>query len=94
MAKKNSFLDFFKKNKSLSGEASPEGYCPNCWGRQEYGGEFYEAVRNYSHDVDAHDPHDGWVLDYAKKHLDGIQLVREDDHKVCQNCKVTYRLES
>ncbi len=94
MAKKNSFLDFFKKNKSLSGEASPEGYCPNCWGRQEYGGEFYEAVRNYSHDVNAHDPHDGWVLDYAKKHLDGIQLVREDDHKVCQNCKVTYRLES
>jgi hypothetical protein len=23
----------------------PEGYCPNCWGREEYGGKFYSAIK-------------------------------------------------
>ena len=94
MADRDSFLKFFKTHKTFSKDAAPEGYSPNCWGRQEYGGEFYTAVRNYSHDVDSHDPHDGWVVDYAKKHLKGIQLVEADDHKVCQNCKVTYHPET
>ncbi|MGB5402763.1 MAG: hypothetical protein WBN13_02190 [Robiginitalea sp.] len=94
MAKTHDFLSFFKKNKTFSAEAAPEGYCPNCWGRQEYGGAFYQAVRNYSHDVDSHDPHDGWVVDYAKKNLAGIQLTPEDDPSLCQNCKVTYYPEN
>ena len=24
---------------------SPEGFCPNCWGRQEYSGKFFEALK-------------------------------------------------
>lgn len=94
MSKTKDFLSYFKKNKTFSSEPAPEGYCPNCWGRQEYGGAFYKAVRNYSHDVNAQDPQDGWVIDYAKNHLQGIQLTPEDDHAVCQNCKVTYYPES
>ena len=90
MQPKNSLLSFFKKNKLNAPEKTPEGYCPNCWGRQEYGGNFYKAVRNYSHDVDSHDPHDGWVFDYAKKHLEGIELNAEGDHVVCPNCKINY----
>lgn len=90
MDPKDSLIHFFKKHKKPAADIAPEGYCPNCWGRQEYGGAFYDAVRNYSHDVDSRDPHDGWILDYAKKHLKGIELIQRDDHTVCQNCKITY----
>ena len=47
----NSLLTVLKKGNSI--ESVPEGFCPNCWGRQEYGGNFYQAVRNHGLDVNA-----------------------------------------
>ena len=87
-----SITDYFKKNPNLNKEETPEGICPNCWGEQEYGGKFYEAVRNYHNDINSHDPHDGWVKEYADKYLLNIQLQQENDELVCQTCKVSYRL--
>ncbi|MBK8504674.1 MAG: hypothetical protein IPL46_22175 [Saprospiraceae bacterium] len=34
------------------GKDSPEGYCPNCWGTQQYSGKFYEAIKNEGIDLD------------------------------------------
>ena len=36
----------FKKPASETKNETPEGVCPNCWGREEYGGQFYEAIKN------------------------------------------------
>ena len=69
----------------------PEGFCPNCWGRQEYGGQLYEALKNEGVDVNSVSEKKGWIQDYAEKHLVGIQLKVKDDALICGTCKVTYR---
>lgn len=86
----NVLIDFLKKEASFPEKNVPEGLCPNCWGRQEYGGKFYEAVRNYKTDINSTDPKVGWIQEYANKHLLNIQLQKKNDYLVCQNCKLTY----
>ena len=86
-----SLINYLKKNPTPGDGNTPEGLCPNCWGQQEYGGKFFEAVRNYQTDINASDPSVGWVKDYADKYLSGIELKKEDDQWVCQKCKLTYR---
>ena len=87
----NALLDLLKKDSTDPKENTPEGVCPNCWGRTEYGGQFFEAVQNHKVDVNDKNPNVGWVQEYANKHLAGIQLKTKDDQLVCQNCKITYR---
>jgi hypothetical protein len=72
---------------------TPGGLCPNCWGRQEYGGRFYEAAKNYDADVDTKNPNVGWVQEYANKHLSGITLKHDNEDVVCNTCKVRYHPE-
>ena len=69
----------------------PEGICPNCWGRNEYGGAFYDAIRNEGIDVNDLEAHVGWVQSYADKHLGKITLVSDDENQVCTSCKLVYK---
>ncbi len=64
---------------------SPEGFCPNCWGRQEYSGEFFKALK--SQNVDTGKIEKGWINDYAEKHLLGIQLKEENGNQACPLCR-------
>lgn len=89
----DALLGFLKNNPTPTAGATPEGICPNCWGRDEYGGKFYEAVKNNNTDVNSKNPNIGWVQDYANKHLAGIQLQQQNNELVCQKCKVTYHPE-
>ncbi len=84
------FLRKKEKGETKENEA-PEGICPNCWGKQEYGGKFYEAVRNYDVDINSHNPKKGWVEQYAEKSLLNIELKQEGEGYVCKTCKLTYR---
>lgn len=84
-------LSFLRKKGTPEQETSPEGLCPNCWGREEYGGQFFQAVRNQGLDVNSKDPDVGWVKEYASKHLSGIQLIKENNSIACAKCKITYR---
>lgn len=86
-------LSFLRKKEKDSNADAPEGFCPNCWGREEYGGKFYTAVKNHDVNINDKDPNVGWVQDYANKNLSGIQLKHEDGLDVCQNCKITYHTE-
>lgn len=86
-----SLMNLFKKNETPNVNDFPEGFCPNCWGRTEYGGKFYEAVKNENVDVNSSNPNIGWVQEYANKHLSGIQLKQENEHLVCTSCKVTFK---
>ena len=65
-------MKFF--DKGLPKGESPEMICPNCWGKQEYGGQFYRAIKNEKIDVNQASKHIGWVQEYADKHLLKIQL--------------------
>ncbi|MEN8798521.1 MAG: hypothetical protein ABF293_04690 [Flavobacteriaceae bacterium] len=86
-----SLVNYLKSNKEVNKEESPEGLCPNCWGRQEYGGNFYEAVKNHGLDVNTKQPEIGWIKDYAEKHLKGIRLETKNDSVACPSCKISYR---
>ena len=92
MSISKTLFNFLKKNKDLNENETPEGLCPNCWGRQEYGGKFYDAVKNHGLDVNSKNPEVGWITDYAEKHLKGIKLEHSDDEGACLECKVRYRL--
>lgn len=81
-------LDFFKGEKKAEALEAPEGVCPNCWGRQEYSGKFYEAMKNEGVDANNASEKKGWIQDYTDKHLAGIKL---DENAVCSKCKVTYK---
>ena len=83
----------FLKGGSKEKEASPEGICPNCWGKQEYGGKFYTAIKNHGLDVNKANDERGWIQDYADKHLLDITLVKRDGYNMCSKCKLKYKEE-
>ena len=86
----DALIDLLNKDHSVV-QPAPEGICPNCWGRIEYGGQFYDAVRNNKVDVNSKNPNVGWVQEYADKHLVPIQLQPQGSEYICQKCKVTYK---
>ena len=70
---------------------TPEGICPNCWGRQEYQGKFYEAIENENVNIDNIVKKKGWIDAYASEFLSGIQLQTDKNNEmVCSTCKVGY----
>jgi hypothetical protein len=83
---------FLLKKNSEQEDSTPEEICPNCWGRQEYGGKFYESVKQANLDISHKDEALGWIADYANTHLKGIALQRKGDTEeiVCIGCKVSF----
>lgn len=84
-----SILNFLTKKETT--QKAPTGFCPNCWGRQEYEGQFFVAMKNEGVDINNISDKKGWVQDYADKHLSGIRLNLEDENLVCSKCKITYK---
>ncbi len=72
----------------------PEGYCPNCWGTQEYEGEFYKAIKNEGINVNNIEQKKGWIQAYAAENLSGIRLVPSDNQLVCNSCKIAYQKQN
>ena len=69
---------------------TPEGVCPNCWGRQEYQGKFFEAVKREGIDTQNITEKKGWIQAYAEKHLSGITLTQSESHTTCASCGLKY----
>ena len=70
---------------------APEDFCPNCWGRQEYSGKFYDAIKNEGINANNASEKLGWIQDYADKHLSGIKMEKTNAGRICPKCKVTYK---
>ena len=86
-----SLKNLLKRKESFDPQDVPVGACPNCWGRYEYGGKFYDAVKNENFDVNTSSTKVGWIQDYANKHLSGITLRQQDEKLICEKCSLTYR---
>jgi len=69
----------------------PQGYCPNCWGRQEYEGKFLEAMQKENIDLNNIDLKKGWIQAYATRNFEGITIRTTDDIEQCPTCKLAYR---
>lgn len=83
------FKDLLNR-KNTKGE-TPEGYCPQCWGRQEYEGKFYEAVHKEKVDLNNINEKKGWINAYVTQNLEGIKLKEVEGTRECPSCKLTYR---
>ena len=88
-----SLLSFLKKKDTPEALKAPEGLCPNCWGRDEYGGHFYERVKQENLDINSNDANVGWINAYANKNLKGIALRRtgNGEEMICDKCKISYQ---
>ena len=82
-------LKSFLANSDQSTE-TPENLCPNCWGRQEYQGKFFEAVKREGIDTQNLTEKKGWIQAYAEQYLSGIELVQNENHSICAACGVKY----
>jgi len=88
-----SLLNFLRKKGTPEAQATPEGICPNCWGRDEYAGHFYERVKQENLNINSSDSNVGWVSAYANKHLAGIALTRKGNGEelICETCQVSFQ---
>ena len=71
-------------------EMAAQGYCPNCWGHQEYQGKFVEAIKENKINLKNIDKKKGWIQGYAARHFEGIKLQKSGDYFECPSCKLTY----
>lgn len=74
---------FKKKEKSRQ---APKGVCPNCWGKQEWDGEYYKFMKGQNMNP-SQETYNNFVQDVARK-LDKITF--KEDSYTCETCKVSY----
>jgi hypothetical protein len=81
-------LNFFKKPKTKTKTSPPSGYCPNCWGSQEYDNQVRELYKNHQIDVNNHQANYAFIQDFVVKHLDGVRLKKKRNRFECPSCSV------
>ena len=86
----NTLLSFFKKRKKETQGNTPEGYCPNCWGSQEYDNEIRELYKDKQVDVNNHEAHYAFIQDFVVNHIDGIKLKRGNNSLECPTCRTNF----
>ncbi|TJY37869.1 hypothetical protein [Pontimicrobium aquaticum] len=84
----NNVKSYFGKKleKKETGKA-PEGICPNCWGSQEWDGEFYKKIssKNVSPNTDAY----SHFINEVVRSLDKITL--KADTYLCETCNMKFK---
>lgn len=69
---------------------TPQGVCPNCWGRQEYGGKAIDLMEDKQIDVNNSNSRHAFIQDFVVNHVDGIQLKKHSQGYVCPTCQKEY----
>ncbi len=83
-------IKFFKKPYEETKDKAPEGFCPNCWGEQEYDNKFRTLYEDAQVNVNNHSENYAFIQEFMVTHLNGIHLLRDEDKLVCTNCKKQY----
>ena len=86
----DSIKRFFKakENREPVGEA-PEGVCPNCWGRQDWEGNYYKKIKAKNITPESN-TYTSFIHEIATK-LDKITL-KEDTYE-CLTCETNFKNE-
>jgi hypothetical protein len=77
---------FKKKDNNETKTVAPEGVCPNCWGKQEWEGEFYKFKKGNSGNYD-NETYDNFVQGVARK-LD--KITAKDNAYICETCNLDF----
>ncbi len=80
--------NYFTTNKDQETTTkAPEGICPNCWGKQEWDGQFYKKIVA-NNITPEHNEYNNFIHEVASK-LDKITLKK--DAYTCETCEVSYK---
>jgi len=85
-------ISFFKKSKNETKKQVPDGFCPNCWGNQEYDNTIRELYEDKQIDVNNHNANYAFVQDFIVTRVKGIHLKKGNNSFECPTCKITYPL--
>jgi hypothetical protein len=83
-------IAFFKRPQEETKNKAPKGYCPNCWGKQEYDKQIRELYRDKQVEVNNHEANYAFIQDFIVTYLDGIHLKRGNNGLECPTCKTVY----
>ena len=83
-------ISFFKKDKKETEGQTPEGFCPNCWGQQEYDNQIREIYQDKQVDVNNHGAHYAFIQDFVVTHVNGIHLKKGNNSFECPTCHAKY----
>ena len=86
----NSLISFFEKPKEETAGKSPEGFCPNCWGKQEYDNQVRKLYKDKQIDINNKEANHAFIQDFAVTHLTGIHLKKDDNWLQCPTCQVKF----
>lgn len=81
-------IAFFKKPKEETKEETPEGFCPNCWGKQEYDNVIRELYEDQQIDVNNHQANYAFIQKFVVDRIDGIRLIKGNNGISCPTCKM------
>jgi hypothetical protein len=65
---------------------TPEGVCPNCWGKQEWDGEYYKFMKGQNANP-SDETYTSFVQNIARN-LDKI-TIKESTY-TCETCQIKY----
>lgn len=93
-------FEWFKKKKEegkplfTEEELQDVGVCPNCWGRQDYDGQFLEVIEDRQVDVNNKytNSRKAFIQEFVETHVDGIRLKKDGDHMKCPTCQDGYKI--
>lgn len=74
------------KNKDQGPVEVIEGYCPNCWGTQEYQNQIIVAAKKDNIDLNNISAKKGWIQAYAAQHLTGLRIQYGTKKSGCIHC--------
>ena len=79
---------FFKIPKDETKEKVPEGFCPNCWGGQEYDNIIRDLYKDKQVDVNNHQTNYAFIQDFVVNKVNGIHLKKGNTSFECPTCKM------
>ena len=84
----NFIKQLFGKNKQKETSELSQGYCPNCWGDQEYDNLIREKYEDAQINVNNHSANYAFVQDFIVTHMNGIKLKSTVKGTECPTCKI------
>jgi len=83
-------MEFFSRSKEETKGKTPEGFCPNCWGSQEYDNTIRELYKDKQIDVNNHSANYAFIQDFVVNRIDGIHLKKGENSLQCPTCHADF----
>jgi hypothetical protein len=80
--------DYFSaKSEGKEIKKAPKGICPNCWGKEEWDGEFYKLKKG-NRLVGNDQTYNNFINKIVESTISGI-VINKDSYE-CETCKTSY----